>query len=56
MSYQLKKIDLRKAKRLQCPFCGQWISHRFRESERHIKNCKKESEKLLEYLNKIDIN
>ena len=54
MSYQLKKIDLRKAKKLQCPWCGLFITHRKIESERHISKCKKESEDLLKYLDRID--
>ena len=38
----------------QCIWCGQWISHEPKKVEKHYKNCKKKSEDLLKYLNKID--
>lgn len=46
----MKNIDLRTKKKLQCPWCGLFITHRKRESEKHISKCKNESEKLLKYL------
>ena len=54
MSYQLKKIDLRK-KNLQCEFCGMWFSHDEKKLSRHIKKCRNNSIELLDYLKKVDV-
>ncbi len=40
--------------KLQCIWCGQWISHEPKKVKKHYKNCKKKSEELLKYLDKIE--